>query len=55
MNKTIPTSKAKGSWKSLLPVPRQDQEGMALVLALLLGMVMKGTGRERRQQWCSGD
>ena len=40
MNKTIPTSKAKSSWKSLLQVPRQDQEGMALVLALLLGMVM---------------
>ena len=40
MNQSIPTSKAKGSWKSLRQVARQDQEGMALVLALLLGMVM---------------
>ena len=40
MNKSIPTSKAKSSWKSLLQVTRQDQDGMALVLALMLGMVM---------------
>ena len=40
MNQSIPTSKAKGSWKSLRQIARQDQEGMALVLALLLGMVM---------------
>ena len=40
MNKSIPTSKAIGNWKSLRKIARQDQEGMALVLALLLGMVM---------------
>ena len=40
MNKSIPTSKAIGNWKSLRKIARQDQGGMALVLALLLGMVM---------------
>lgn len=40
MKKIIPTSKAKGVRKSSLRLPRQEHEGMALVLALLLGMVM---------------
>ena len=39
MNKSIPTAKAKGGWTSTLRVAR-EQEGMALVLALMLGMVM---------------
>ena len=40
MNKIIPTVKSKGIRRSLLQLAKQDQDGMALVLALLLGMVM---------------
>ena len=39
MNKSIPAKNAKGGWTSTLRVAR-EQEGMALVLALMLGMVM---------------
>ena len=40
MNNIIPPSKVKDGWKPSLRLPPQEQEGMALVLALLLGMVM---------------
>ena len=40
MKNIIPPSKVKGGWKPSLWLPPQEQEGMALVLALLLGMVM---------------
>jgi len=40
MKNIIPPSKVKGGWKPSLRLPPQEQEGMALVLALLLGMVM---------------
>ena len=39
MNKRISAAKVKGDWTATLRVAR-DQDGMALVLALLLGMVM---------------
>ena len=40
MNKSIPTAKPVSIWKSPIQRAKQDQEGMALILALLLGMVM---------------
>ena len=40
MNKTIHHLRTKRGWRSSLRVPHQEQEGLALVLALLLGMVM---------------